>query len=628
MTTKSKKSEKKSDSKTTEKDEKEEKKVVELPEKITVKDLAGKIKMPVTEVIAQLMKNGVLASQNESIDFDTASIIADDLGFETKEVKKAKKAEEKKDAKLEKALEQSKKENLEPRPPVVVVLGHVDHGKTMLLDAIRQTKVIDTEHGGITQHIGAYQVKEKNQLITFIDTPGHAAFTAMRSRGAKVADIAILIVAADDSIKPQTKEALQIIKAAKIPFIIAINKIDKPEADVNRVMKDLAELDLLPEEWGGDTITVQVSALEKKGLDDLLSMVLLVYDMEKDYIKADPKGQAVGSIVESHIDKGEGPVATVLVHSGTLKVGDDVTVGDVYGRIKAMKNFKGSDVKKATPSTPIKILGLKGLPVVGDIISVTDDLKEFKKKAKQYRHDKHLIKPSETRIKTKKQKEEEDEEKAEGREEKRAANLKLILKADNLGSLEAIMESLKKYQHEEVRLDIVYSGLGNITEADLLKAEATGAMVRGFNVSASKAAENLAREKNMEYKIYKVIYELFEEMKLKMEELLEPEIEEKLLGRLKVLAIFRTEKKSMIVGGRVIFGKFETGAKAKVLRDKEEIGRGKITKLQIEEKVVKEVEKGRECGITFQGKAEIKENDIIEVFEEEKIYKKIKINNA
>ncbi|MDZ7798947.1 MAG: translation initiation factor IF-2 [Patescibacteria group bacterium] len=627
MSKKEEKSEKKSDSDSKEEVTKEEKKTIELPEKITVKNLAEKIKMPVTEVIAELMKNGVLASQNESIDFETASIIADEMGFEANQVKKADKVEEKKDAKLEEALEQSQEENLVLRPPVVVVLGHVDHGKTLLLDAIRETKVIDTEHGGITQHIGAYQVKEKSQLITFIDTPGHAAFTAMRSRGAKIADIAILVIAADDSIKPQTKEALQIIKAAKIPYIIAINKIDKAEADVNRVMKDLADHDLLPEEWGGDTITVEVSALEKKGLDDLLSMVLLVYDMEKDYIKADPSGQAIGSIIESHIDKGEGPVATVLIHSGTLEVGNDVTVGDVWGRIKAMKDFKGGEIEKAKPSTPVKILGLKGLPVVGDIISVTEDLKEFKKKAKQYRHDKHLIKPSETRIETKKQKDEE-EEKTEEKEEKREDSLKLILKADNLGSLEAIMESLKKYQHEEVRLVVVYSGLGNITEADMLKAEATGAIVRGFNVSANKSAENLAHEKGMEYKIYKVIYELFEEIKLKMEELLKPTIEEKLIGRMKVLAVFRTEKKLMIVGGRVTYGKFETGMKAKVLRNKEEIGRGKITKLQIEDKAVKEVEKGRECGVTFKGKVKIEENDTIEVFEEEKIYKKININNA
>lgn len=596
----------------------EEKKNIEIASKITVKEFAEKLKLPVTEIIAELMKNGVLASQNESIDFETASIIADELGFEATE-KGVSEEEEEKEKELKKVLEKEDKKNRKPRPPVVVVLGHVDHGKTMLLDAIRKTKVTESEYGGITQHIGAYQVKQKNQLISFIDTPGHAAFTAMRSRGAKVADIAILVIAADDGFKPQTKEALNIIKAAKLPFIVAINKIDKPDADVNRVLKEMADLDLLPEEWGGKTITVKVSAQEKTGIDDLLEMILLIYDMEKENITANPEGEIAGSVVESHIDKGEGPVATVLIQSGTLRLGDTVAIGEVYGRIKAMKNFKGENIKEAPPSTPVKILGLKGLPVVGDIMTVPKDIRGFKKGIKQYRHDKHLIKPTESKIETKKEKEEREER----GEEKKQISLKLILKADNLGSLEAITEGLKKYKHEEANLDLVYSGLGNITEADLLKAEATGALLRGFNVTVSKAAENLSREKGLEFKTYKIIYELFEEIKLKMEELLEPEIIEERVGRLKVLAVFRTEKKAMIIGGKVIEGKLLPNMKAKIVRAKEEIGRGKISQLQIEKNIVKEAKTGQECGLKFEGSARIKEEDVVEVFNEKKVFKKI-----
>lgn len=603
----------------------ETKKKIEIPAKITVKEFAQALKMPVTEVIALLMKNGILASQNENIDFETAAILADDLGFQAEQKKEE---EELKGEDLKEILGKEDKKKLKPRPPVVVVLGHVDHGKTMLLDAIRRTKVMEEEHGGITQHIGAYQVKEKKQLISFIDTPGHEAFTAMRSRGAKVADIAILVIAADDSIKPQTKEALDIIKAAQIPFIVAINKIDKPDADVNKVLKDLANLDLLPEEWGGKTICVQVSAKEKRGIDELLEMILLVYDLEKEKIKANPEGKAVASVVESHIDRGEGAVATVLIQAGTLKVGDLVTISEVYGKIKAMKDFKGETLSEAAPSTPVKILGLKGLPVVGDILTVTDEIKKIKKRTKQYRIDKHLIKPSEIRIETKKEKEEkEKEERKRGKKdrEEKIKTLKLILKADSLGSLEAITESLKKFKHEEIKLEIVHSGLGNITENDILKAEASGALLRGFNVSLSKAADDLAKEKNITFKIYNVIYELLEEIKNELETLISPELLEKKIGRLKVIAIFRTEKKSMIVGGKVTDGKIIPRVKAKVLRDKKEISRGKISQVQIEKKVTSEATKGQECGLKYEGEPVVQEGDLLEVFEEDKVFKKIEV---
>jgi len=594
------------------------KKIIGVPPKISVKDLAGLLVLPVTEVIASLMKNGVLASQNENIDFDTAAIIADDLGFEAN-LKEETEAATGQDFKEIIGLEGKK--NLKPRPPIVVVLGHVDHGKTMLLDAIRQTKVVDSEYGGITQRIGAYQVKHKNQFITFIDTPGHEAFTAMRSRGAKVADIAILVVAADDGIKPQTKEALNIIKTAGLPLIVAINKIDKPESDINRVMRELSDLDLLAEEWGGKTICAKVSAKEKKGIDELLEMILLVYEMEKQKILANPKGRPVASVVESHIDPQEGATATVIIHTGTLKIGQLVTIGDIYGKIKAMKNFLGESVKEAFPSTPVKIFGLKGSPVVGDILTVVEDVSQFKKKAKQYRLDKHLLKPTEIRIETKKEKEEKEKE----GKPKKLKVINLILKADNLGSLEAITESLKKFQHPEVKLEIVYSGLGNITDSDVLKAEATDAILRGFNVGFQSTAEDLAREKNINFKSYKIIYELFDEIKSKLEELLSPDIFEEKIGRLKVLAVFRTEKKSMIIGGKVTEGKFTPKVKVKILRNKEEIGRGTISQVQQEKKAVPEAGKGQECGLKYEGEPVLAVNDTIEAFQEKKIFKKIDI---
>lgn len=597
----------------------EAKKIIEIPPKISVKDLAGLLVLPVTEVIANLMKNGVLASQNENIDFDTAAIIADDFGYEAK--LKEKGPEENGEQNLRELIGQEKKKNLKPRPPVVVVLGHVDHGKTMLLDAIRQTKVAEGEYGGITQHIGAYQVKHKKQLITFIDTPGHEAFTAMRSRGAKVADIAILVVAADDGIKPQTKEALNIIKAAGLPFIVAINKIDKPEADINRVLKALADLDLLPEEWGGKTICVKVSAKEKIGIDEMLEMILLVSALEKQKITANPNGLIVASVIESHIDPQEGATATVLIHAGTLKIGQLVTIGEIYGKVKAMKNFLGESIKEASPSTPVKIFGLKGSPVVGDILTVVEDVSQFKKKAKQYRLDKHLLRPTEIRIETKKEKEEKEKE----GKPKKIKVVNLILKADNLGSLEAITESLKKFQHPEVKLEIVYSGLGNITENDVLKAEATDAILRGFNVGFQPTAEDLAREKKITFKSYKIIYELFDEIKSKLEELLSPDIFEEKIGRLKVLAVFRTEKKSMIIGGKVTEGKFSPKVKVKVLRNKEEIGRGTISQVQLEKKATAAAGKGQECGLKYEGEPVIAVNDIIEAFQEQKIFKKIDI---
>ncbi len=430
-------------------------KKIAIPPLIRVKEFALKLNLPLPKVMAELMKNGVLSSMNEQIDFDTAAIIGQDLGFEVIPGKSSAKEDKELDKKLEELIVEKDKSKLKPRPPVVVVMGHVDHGKTKLLDAIRKSNVVAGESGGITQHIGAYQVEKKGRLITFIDTPGHEAFTTMRSRGARVADIAILVIAADDSIQPQTKESIKIINSAKLPMIVAINKIDKPEANPDKVKQDLAAINLAPEEWGGKTICVPISAKAVIGIDDLLEMILLVAETKKEEIVANPNGLAAGTIVESHIDKGEGPVATVLVQNGTLKRGDLIMVGGTfYGKIRAMKDFIGKDLAEAGPSVPAKILGLKAAPSVGDILQVTTEVGR-KSKINKYKLTEQATAYSKPLVEIKK----EDKDKIK--------YLNIVLKADVLGSLEAIISSLTKSEHPEVSVNIIAKGLGNITESDI-----------------------------------------------------------------------------------------------------------------------------------------------------------------
>ena len=587
--------------------EKEEKKEIEIADQITVADFATQLDKQVTDVIAILMKNGIMATINENLDFETATIIAEDLGYKTKKASenKEKEAEEReKEEKLQTILDEQNK-STESRAPIIVVMGHVDHGKTKTLDAIRKTDVVDEEAGGITQSIGAYQVGHNNQTLTFIDTPGHEAFTAMRSRGANVADMAILVVAADDGVKPQTLEAIEIMEKAKLPFMVAINKMDKEGADIEKVKKDLSELNLIPEDWGGKTICVPISAIKGDGIPDLLDMIILLSEMEKDKIVADPKQSGVGTIIESKINKNAGPVATVLVQSGTLKVGDLVLVSGIPGKIKKMENWKGEDVKEAGPSMPVKFLGLKNAPVVGDVLQVTTDKKVLKQKSKQYQTFAYL--------------------KMEKKEKDKGKNkLPVIIKADTLGSLEAIVSSLNKFNFVDVELDIINKSLGNITEKDIIQAESSGAVIVGFTVGLTPQAQSYSNSSPVVIRTYQIIYELIDFLKEKLEEILPPELVYNLLGKLKVLKIFRSGEKSMIIGGRVVSGKIKNKALIKVLRDEKQIGEGTISQLQSDKKKVDEVGTDKECGVRFSGKTTLLENDILEAFETEEKKRKLK----
>lgn len=582
-------------------------KTITIPNLITVKEYADIAQIPVSKVLAELMKNGIFTSMNERIDFDTAAVIGADLGLDVQLLEKNETDTDTNEKdKLINALEKEDKDKMTERPPVIVVMGHVDHGKTALLDAIRRTNVIEGEAGGITQHIGAYQVERRKRLITFIDTPGHEAFTAMRSRGAKVADVAILVVAADDGVKPQTVEAFRIIEAAKIPFIVAMNKIDKSEADINKTKQELStKLKITPEDWGGKTICAPVSAKVGTGVVDVLDMILLTADMETEKIKANPDAPAIGTVVESHVNKSAGPVATILIQNGTLKVGDQLTFdGKIYGKVRALKNYLGEDIKEATPSTPVQILGLKIAPEVGDMLQVGEGEKVKTKK----------IKTSSQPTVTQKIESEDDDKKKK---------LNIIIKSDVLGSAEAIEESLEKIATEDVRAHIIYKGLGNITEGDIEKAEGANAEILGFHVKTPPIVENLIREKNIRVQSFDIIYDLIEYVKSKMQEMLDIEIKRVDLGRMKVAAIFRTEKTNQIIGGKVIEGKIEMDGLVEVLRGKDIIATGKIVKLQAGKQDVKEVDENEECGIQFEGDPIVEEGDILQIYKEEQIIKRL-----
>ncbi len=590
------------------KDQEEEKEVIEkgevnIPPVLTVRDFSKILNMPVTEVIAELMKNGVMASVNQRIDYDTAAIIAEELGFQPTEEDVEAKFEVDKSVRVKEVLEKEKK--LLDRAPVIVVLGHVDHGKTKLLDAIRKTNVVEGEAGGITQHIGAYQVKKQGRKITFIDTPGHEAFTAMRSRGAKIADIAILIIAADDGIKPQTVEALKIAQEAGLTIVVAINKIDKPAANVEKVKQELTKYNLLSEEWGGKTICVPISAKQNIGIDELLEQILLVADMEAEKIVANPEGQFIGSTIESHVDKNVGPVATVLVKNGTLTKGDLLSGdGEYFGKVRAMKNYRGEELDEAGPSVPVQIIGFKVAPKVGDVIEVGGDMKKARRKTDYYK----LTKEEEF-VKT--SHDSEDNEEKEG-----ITKLAIVLRTDVLGSQEAIIESLEKIETDDIKIDIVSKGLGSVNESDVLAAEASNAMLLGFNVIPSNAAEALARDKGIEIKTFKIIYEIIDEVKARLNELIKAELIREDLGKLEVLALFKKTDKGHIIGGKVIEGKIEANTSAAVIRNKAFIGLGKITELQSGKQEVKDVQKGQEAGLSFEGQADIEIGDILDIYRE------------
>jgi translation initiation factor IF-2 len=594
---------------------------VVLPQFITVRDFANKLGMPVTQIITELMKSGILANQNQNIDYDTSAIIAEDLGFNiVKEDEESadNKAEEQKADILENAL--TKGNNKITRDPVIVVMGHVDHGKTKLLDSVRETNIIDTESGGITQHIGAYQTiwkdpkTKQERKLSFIDTPGHEAFTVMRSRGAKVADIAILVVAADDGVKPQTEEVIQIIKAAKLPMIVAINKIDKETADVQRVKTELSQKGVLTEEWGGDTPMVEISAKQKLNIDKLLDILLLVADMNSENIQADPTIPAVGTVIESHVDKGTGPVATVLVQAGTLKKGDPLVFNnEIYGKVRAMRDYQGKQIDEAGPSVPAQIIGFKLAPEVGDIMDVSLASSAKKIDIKQ----KYTQQTGAEKQHTTQSTQEEDEE-GDGKK-----SLNVIIKADVLGSLEAIIGSLERIRHEEVGVKIIGKGLGNITENDISKAEASNGKILAFHVNPTPMAEESIREKNIEFLRFDVIYDLINWIKDELEKMLDKEKIVTEIGRMKVLAIFRTDKGAMTIGGRVEDGKVQKDSFTRIKRNKEIIGTGKVVMCKMGQSEAKEVPSGTECGLRIEGKVKIEEGDILEFYTEESKVRKI-----
>lgn len=595
-------------------------KPIAIPAIVTVRELAGIINTPVTRVIQELMRNGILAAQNERLDYETSAIIVEELGFKAQPA--AEKTgesitrEDSSQDRLKEVMDAEQRENLEPRPPVIVVMGHVDHGKTKTLDAIRKTNVIATEAGGITQHIGAYQAEKNGRKITFIDTPGHEAFTVMRSRGAKVADVAVLVVAADDGVQPQTKEAIDIIKAAGLPFVVALNKIDKPDVDPDRVLAQLADYHVQVEAWGGSVPLVKISALKGTGIDELLEMILLVADMNPERIMANPNRLAMGTVIEARVDKGEGPVATVLVQNGTLRRNDAVGIaGAFYGRVRAMRDWTGKQIEKAEPGTPVKILGFKIAPAVGDITEVPEDVKKLTTKMKTA----HQVTES---FVAKKQ----VEAPSSSEEQSKAKNLfSVILKADVLGSLEAILGMLEKIRDEEVGVDVIKKGLGFVTEADVTQAATASKVVYAFGVVPGPGVAELAREKGVEIRKYKIIYELNDDIIAELNKMLKPKIALMQLGVFETLAIFRTEASRQIIGGLVKDGKIIGGEKARVWRGEEPLGDIDIESVQIGKQKVKEAAGGTECGASIKGKVKVEVGDRLEVYHEEVTERKVQV---
>ena len=574
---------------------------------MTVKDFSEAISRPVTEIVKKMFILGIMATVNSNIDYETAELVAGELGV-TLERKVAETYEEK----LEKTLENAVTEDashLVKRPPVVTVMGHVDHGKTSLLDAIRKTNVISGEAGGITQHIGAYTVKCKGEQITFIDTPGHAAFTSMRARGAQITDIAILVVAADDGIMPQTIEAISHIKNAGVPMIVAINKMDKVEANPDRVKQQLAEQEVLPEEWGGDTICVPISAKKGENIDKLLEMVLLVAEMLD--LKANPDRPAVGTIVEAKLDKGKGPVATVLVQNGTLKAGDTVVSGIAIGRVRAMTDENGKSVKQAGPSTPVYILGLDEVPQSGDKLTVIDE--KMSKLIAEERKNKIKL----DKIKSQQPVSVDDFfNKVKDGELK---NLNVIVKTDVQGSCEALKQSIVKIKNEEAKVSIVHSGVGAVNESDVLLAEASNAKIIAFNVKVEPKAKALAEKDKIEINSYSVIYECLEDLERAVRGMQAPKYQEKIVGHAEVRKLFKISSVGTIAGSYVLDGKIVRNAMVRLFRNGKLITETQIATLQIGKDNAKEVNKGFECGIKLDGFNDIEELDVIEAYINEEI---------
>ena len=577
---------------------------ITIPATISVKDLAAEMKKTTAEVIKKLFGFGIMATINNSIDFDTAYLVASEFGIT------ANKKEEVKEEDILFDETEDSPEELEPRPPVVVVMGHVDHGKTSLLDAVRSTNVIEGEAGGITQHIGAYKVNVNGREITFLDTPGHEAFTSMRARGAQITDIAILVVAADDGVMPQTVEAINHAKAADIPIIVAVNKIDLPGANVDKIKQEMMNYELVPEEWGGDTIFVPISAKKRINIDNLLEMVLLVADMKE--LKANPRKQAKGTVIEARLDKAKGPIASVLVQRGTLDTGDTIVVGTSIGRIRAMKNDKGQKVKKAGPSTPVEIMGLTEVPEAGDIFYEVKDEKMAKhliEKRKAQEREKHMNDQNRVTLSNL----------FEKMESENLKQLNIIVKADVQGTAEALKQSLEKLSNEEVRVRVIHSNAGGVNESDVQLAKAAKAIIIAFDVRPGALAKDLAEKEGVEIKQYSVIYQAIEDVEAAMKGMLDPVFEEKVIGKAEVRQTFKVSGVGTIAGAYVLEGKIERNAGVRVIRDDIVIHNGKLCSLKRFKDDVKEVAKGYECGVQLENYNDIKEGDVIEVFVMEQV---------
>lgn len=586
---------------------------IEIGETVVVKDLSEKMGLKVTDLISELMKNKIFVNLNESIDFDTAVLVGAELGFEIVKLR----------SDLERGRQMFKNRvhshEAKKRPPVVVIMGHVDHGKTTLLDKILSTNVASGESGGITQHVNAYQVEKRGQMITFMDTPGHEAFHSMRERGAYITDLAVIVVAADDGVKPQTKEAVKFAKSAELPIIVAINKIDKPEANIERVKKDLADIDLLTEDWGGNTVCVNISAKTGEGIDNLLEMILLYSDMEE--LKAEYDSPFEGFVMESHLNPKVGPIATVLIQNGTMRVEDYVAAGSMCGRIKIIKNFKGEAILQAGPSAPVTVLGLNEVPRSGTVIKAYDTRKEAEEMAMRFSQTKEASFKSGGRIiSATKNNEDACGDKME--------KVNLIIKADTKGSLEAIIQILEAIKSENVAVQILKTGVGEITETDVKLAQSSGAKIIGFNSRVDSNTKKFGEKEKVDFQMFSIIYELASYVKEEMSALLGTEIIRTDLGKMKVVAVFKLPKKSaktidMIFGAKIENGKVEKNSKLEIFRNGEKVGEGNIRELQHNKKAVSDLKSGNNAGVTFYGNVVVQEGDDIVVYKEEEKRKTI-----
>ena len=575
---------------------------IEVPDEITVGEFALRLKVSAPEVIKKLMSLGVFAAINDTIDFDTAVLVADE--FHAKVEKEVVVTIE------ERIIDDSEDDeaNLVPRAPVVVVMGHVDHGKTSILDVIRHSHVTEGEAGGITQHIGAYRVQVDGRDITFLDTPGHAAFTTMRARGAQVTDIAVLVVAADDGIMPQTVEAINHAKAAGVSIIVAINKMDKEGANPERVKEQLTEYELVPEEWGGDTPCIPVSAHTKQGIDDLLEMILLTADMME--LKANPDRAAKGTVIEARLDKGMGPVATVLVQNGTLRAGDTIVAGTTVGRVRSMMDDRGRRVKEAGPSVPVEITGLNDVPVGGDIFNAVSDERLARELVEQrLTEQKEAQFNSQTKVTL--------DNLFEQMKEGDMKELKIIVKADVQGSVEAVRQSLEKLSNDEVRVHIIHGAVGAISESDVMLANASNAIIVGFNVRPDPVAEENAKRDGVDMRLYRIIYDCIEEIESAMKGMLAPKYREVALGRAECRETYKISNVGMVIGGHVTSGKITRNAQVRVVRDGIIVADDKVASLRRFKDDVREVAEGYDCGITLEKFADIKQGDVLEAYEME-----------